>query len=319
MCDIRQMTDKPTIYKIAILSYEGAQLAAVLGLADLLTIASGISRQHDGPCLDITVISHPPYPKTGFEVIILPPNISGARGKDDGDVHMWLRACHASGTILCSACAGAFWLGHAGLLAGRPATTHWALEEEFQTAFPTTMLGAEHLLIDDNDIVTAGGLMAWLDLGLFIVNRFLGGQVVSNTARHLLIDPGGREQRNYRSFRPALKHGDSAILKVQHWLEANTDDAISVVEMAKRAHLSSRTFLRRFKAATNHTPNDYLQNLRIEKARGLLERTRIPVSEIGWRVGYRDPSAFGRLFRTTTGLTASDYRNRFGIVSISAH
>ncbi len=134
----------------------------------------------------------------------------------------------------------------------------------------------------------------------------------SAAARHLLVDPSGREQRNYRSFRPILTHGDDAILKVQHWLESNIGEQIGVKHLAKYAGVSERTFLRRFKLATNQTPNSYVQNLRVEKARGLLERTKKTISEIGWMVGYQDNSAFSRVFKTTTGLNAGEYRKRFG-------
>lgn len=313
---MRQMAPPETQPSIAILAYPGAQMSAVLGLGDLFTIANRYSGQCDGTRLAVTQVSERSIgdPTLGrFDAVVLPPSLEGARGADHEAIHDWLRAQHGAGALMCSVCAGAFWLGHSGLLKGRPATTHWALEDEFRAAFPDTQLNAEHLLIDDNDIVTAGGLMAWLDLGLFLVNRWLGAQAVSATARQLLIDPGGREQRNYRSFRPPLAHGDTAILTLQHWLEGHADAEITVKGMAGRVHLSGRTFLRRFKAATGYTPNAYVQNLRIEKARGLLERTRIPVSEIGWNVGYQDPSAFSRVFRSATGLTAGEYRNRFGI------
>jgi len=307
-------TKNPTV--IAIFAYRAVQMSAVLGLGDLFTIANRISGQLGGGQLDIRDVTADDI-ATGniheYDAIILPPNMSQARGQDDFAVQGWLRAQHKSGTIMCSVCAGAFWLGHAGLLDGRPATTHWALEQEFRDAFPKAHLNAEHLLVDDNDIVTAGGLMAWLDLGLFIVNRWLGPQVVSATARHLLIDPSGREQKNYRSFRPPLSHGDGPILEVQHWLEAHVAQDISVAGLSAQAGMSERTFLRKFKAATGDTPVAYIQNLRIEKARGLLERTRIAVSEISWKVGYRDPSAFSRIFNTRTGLTAGAYRKRFGV------
>jgi len=215
--------------------------------------------------------------------------------------------------MLCSACAGAFWLGHAGLLKGRPATTHWALEAEFQEAFPLVQLHPEHLLIDDGDVVTAGGVMAWLDLGLFLVERWQGSEIVTLTARYLLIDPSGREQRNYRSFRPDLAHGDAAILKVQHWLAANLEADPGIEHLARTAGMSSRTFQRHFKSATGLAPRTYIQSLRIERARGLLERTRLTVSEIGWRVGYQDVTAFGRVFRLETGVTARTYRTRFRV------
>lgn len=297
-------------------------MSAVLGLGDLFLIASRYSDQRSGPSLSSTEVSVQNMidPRPGeFDAVILPPNLTEARGENAPLVHRWLRAQHEAGSVMCSVCAGAFWLGHSGLLAGRPVTTHWAVEPEFRTTFPDAQVNAEHLLIDDNDIVTAGGLMAWLDLGLYIVNRWLGPQAVSETARHLLIDPGGREQRNYRSFRPILSHGDPVILKLQHWLEANSEKKITISALAGSAQLSGRTFLRRFKAATGKPPQEYLQNLRIEKARGLLERTRLPVSEIVWNVGYQDMSAFSRLFRTITGLTAGEYRNRFGVAARSSN
>ena len=316
------MTQSETPTSIAIVAYPGVQMSAVLGLGDLFMIANRNSQHHGAAIqLKVTQVCVQTMGDTAldpFKVVILPPSLEQSRDMQDKTIHAWLRAQHAAGALMCSVCAGAFWLGHSGLLKGRSATTHWALEEAFRSTFPDTQVNADHLLIDDNDIVTAGGLMAWLDLGLFIVNRWLGPQVVSKTARHLLIDPSGREQRNYRSFRPPLTHGDRAILALQHWLEGHVDAEITIKAMAGRTHLSTRTFLRRFKAATGYSPNSYVQNLRVEKARGLLERTRIPVSEIGWKVGYQDTSAFSRVFRAKTGLTAGDYRNRFGVLARSA-
>ncbi len=304
---------------IAIVAYSGVQMSAVLGLADLFEIAARFAGQNGGKAvLSVTQVSERTIldPALGvFDVVILPPSLHHARGREATVVHAWLRAQHADGALMCSVCAGAFWLGYSGLLQGRPVTTHWALEEEFRATFRDVQFHGERLLIDDNDIVTAGGLMAWLDLGLFIVRRWLGARAVSQTARHMLIDPGGREQRNYRSFRPPLNHGDGAILALQHWLEGHGDAHITVKVMAARTHLSPRTFLRRFKAATGQTPTLYVQNLRIEKARGLLERTRMAVSEIAWNVGYHDPSAFSRVFRATTGMCAGDYRKRFGVLA----
>mgnify|MGYP003628016049 CR=1 FL=1 len=310
------MTLSESDTSIAIVAYPGVQMSAVLGLEDLFLIANRNVRQHGGCQLTVQQVSRHAMaaPALGrFDAVILPPSLEQSRGQHENTIHAWLRAQHGAGALMCSVCAGAFWLGHAGLLQGRAITTHWDLEAEFRATFPEIMINAEHLLIDDNDIVTAGGLMAWVDLGFFIVNRWLGPQVVSQTARHLLVDPGGREQRNYRSFTPPLTHGDAAILALQHWLEGHVDSVITVETMATRTQSSSRTFLRRFKAATGHTPNAYVQNLRIEKARGLLERTRMSIAEISWNVGYQDASAFSRTFRATIGLTAGEYRNRFGV------
>ncbi len=311
------MNHPKTQIPIAIFAYPHVQMSAVLGLEDVFLIANRIAREQGNVALQVAQISKSMLPNPAmslFDAVILPPSLHPSRGEGEAAVHDWLRAQHGAGAMMCSVCAGAFWLGHSGLLDGRPATTHWALEAEFRQTFPKAQLNAEYLLIDDHDIVTAGGLMAWLDMALFIINRWLGPQIVTRTARHLLIDPAGREQRNYRSFRPPLTHGDAAILALQHWLEGHMEQGMTVLAMAERAQLAPRTFLRRFKAATGYTPSSYMQNLRIEKARGLLERTRLPVSQISWKVGFQDVSAFSRLFRAITGLAAGEYRNRFGIL-----
>lgn len=311
------MTSHPAAADIAIVSYPGSLTSAVLGLADLFTMANRNLPEGAG-ALRVREVSAAPLADTlpaqdggRPDIVVLPPNLSGARGDDAPVLLDWLAAQHRSGSVMCSACAGAFWLGYSGLLEGRTATTHWALEEEFRNAFPSVTLLSERILVDENDIVTAGGVMAWIDLGLYVVQRWLGPQIMSATARQLLVDPSGREQRNYRSFRPRLDHGDRTVLGVQHWLEQQARAPVTVVEMAERACLSGRTFLRRFKAATGLAPLEYLQNLRIEHARGMLEGSTMPVAEIAWQVGYGDVSAFTRIFRTTTGLTPGEYRRRF--------
>ncbi|MEM5472187.1 helix-turn-helix domain-containing protein [Hoeflea sp. AS60] len=305
---------------LAIVAYEGVQEAAVLGLADLLDTANIISRRQNGVVIDVHTIRPGALPPLSLplDAMILPPNRSGARGATDHELHAWIRERHGAGTLTASVCAGLFWLGHAGLLASRPVTTHWALEDEVRATFPDADLQPEHLLIDDNDIVTAGGMMAWVDLGLFFVERWQGIDVLTSTGRDLLVDPGKREQRNYRSFRPNLNHGDETILALQLWMEGQVRNDLSADSLAERARLSGRTFLRRFKAATGSSPNAYVQALRVEKARGLLERTRDPVSAVGWAVGYQDISAFGRVFRSITGLTAVEYRSRFSVLDVRA-
>lgn len=292
----------------------------MLGLADLLDTADQISASQNGVAIRVDVLRPGDLTENGmrYDAVILPPNRSGARGAADNTVHAWLKQAHGAGTRIASVCAGVFWLGHAGLLTSRPVTTHWALEDEFRAAFPEADLQPEHLLIDDNDIVTAGGMMAWIDLGLFFVEHWQGVDVLTSTGRHLLVDPGKREQRNYRSFRPNLGHGDETILRLQLWMEGHIDEELSGEALEARANLSGRTFLRRFKAATGLSPNVYVQTLRVEKARGLLERTRDPVSAVGWAVGYQDVSAFGRVFKSITGLTAVEYRTRFSVLDVRA-
>ena len=304
---------------IAILDYPSAQKAALYGLMDLFDTAKRLSREleHNSKLnvdkVDQDVIEQPST-KHDYQVIIIPPSVA------DGDVTKhnkifveWLRRQHQIGSLLCSVCAGAFLLAETGLLDGRQATTHWALKDKFQQQFPRVQVNTEQLLIEDGDIITAGGLMAWLDLGLKIIARFLSPAVMLATARFFLIDPGGREQRFYSTFAPVLNHGDQLILQVQHWLQNNSADVVHVPNLAAMVNLGERTFLRRFVKATGFKPLEYLQHLRIGKARELMETTNLAVEQIAWQVGYQDASAFRRMFNKIIGLTPKQYRERFAL------
>jgi transcriptional regulator GlxA family with amidase domain len=210
-----------------------------------------------------------------------------------------------------SICAGAFLLGETGLLTGRTVTTHWAYGEAFQTRFPGVGVDTDRLIIDDGDIITVGGMIAWTDLGLKLVDRFLGPTVMIETARQMLVDPPGREQRTYSVFSPRLTHGDAAILKVQHWLSANVAGDSSVAALAALAGLEERTFLRRFQRATGLTTTEYVQRLRVGKARELLQFGTLPADSIAGQVGYSDGSAFRKVFTRVVGLSPGEYRRRF--------
>lgn len=313
------MPSRTTHHTIGILSYPGAQLAAVHGLTDLLEAASRLRAQQGGPAVSLSVqlwngeagLVPPALPLTA---LILPPSLAPVvTPSEAAPLAAWILDRHGEGTVLCSVCAGAFLLAETGLLRGRPATTHWGLAERFAARFPEALLDADKLLIDDGDLVTAGGLMAWVDLGLRLVNRFLGSTTMLATARYFLVDPGGREQRFYSTFAPQLTHGDAAILKVQHWLQSACGGKVGLPAMAAKAKLGERTFLRRFQKATGLNPTQYLQCLRVGKARDLLEQPLLAVDEVAWRVGYEDPSAFRKVFHKVMGLSPGEYRRRFAV------
>jgi transcriptional regulator GlxA family with amidase domain len=312
----------PAPLRMAILDGPGAQKAAVLGLFDLLDTSGRLAEKAEGrpvPLpLEVLILpmenGQPPSFTGRLTALVLPPSLHAERSRSHApDLLAWIRARHGEGTLVCSVCAGAFLLAETGLLEGRPATTHWGLGEDFAARFPGVHLDTDRLVIDDGDLLTAGGLMAWVDLGLRLVHRFLGTATLLATSRHFLVDPGGREQRFYAPFAPVLTHGDAAILRVQHWLQERGGRDVAVPEMAARAHLSERTFLRRFQAATGLTPTDYLQHLRVGRARDRLERTDRSVEAIAWEVGYRDAGAFRKVFQRILGLTPGDYRRRFRV------
>jgi transcriptional regulator GlxA family with amidase domain len=247
---------------------------------------------------------------------LIPPSLIGPPAAEMmARLANWLKEQHGGGVALGSVCAGAFLLAETGLLAGRPATTHWSYAETFVTRYPEIGTDTDKLIIDDGDIITAGGLMAWIDLGLKVVARLLGPTIALETARYLLVDPAGREQRFYSSFSPKLHHGDKAVLKVQHWLQAQGTRHVTLSDMAKQAGLEERTFLRRFQKATGLKPTEYCQHLCIEKARERLEFSKLPVEQIAWSVGYEDAGAFRKVFQKVMGLSPGDYRRRFAVGS----
>ena len=300
---------------VAIASYAGSHQAAVLGLKDLLETANDFraSAVPDTGEIEVNILSDfATRTATKFEAVILPPCLGGPPGGDEiTKTAAWIQAQHDSGALICSICAGAFPLARTGLLNGRPATTHWALAKDFAKTFPEVHVDEEKLIIDDGDIITAGGLMAWTDLGLRLIARFLGTAVMLETARLFLIDPGEREQSYYNLFFPNLSHGDSNVLKAQRWVQANYRSPASVPDMASIAGLGNRTFLRRFRAATGHNPSDYMQRVRINKAREQLELTTNGIESIAVKVGYMDAPSFSKLFQKVVGLSPSEYRKRF--------
>lgn len=315
--------------EIGILIYPGAQMAAVLGLTDLFGVADRLARAKgtgpEGPRLRVSHWSadgHGDPPRRIFDtgpgkdgesvVILLPPSlddpISPAKA---ASLAAWLRGRHEAGSTLGSICAGAFLLAETGLLKGRTVTTHWAYHETFRSRFPEAGVDTDRLIIDDGDIITVGGMMAWTDLGLTLVDRFLGPTIMIETSRQLLIDPPGREQRTYSVFSPRLTHGDTAILKVQHQLQANVAGNTGVAPLAALAGLEERTFLRRFQKATGLTTTEYVQRLRVGKSRELLKFGTLPVDSIAAQVGYGDAGAFRKVFTRIVGLSPGEYRRRF--------
>jgi transcriptional regulator GlxA family with amidase domain len=303
--------------RIAVLAYPGAQRASVHGLIDLFETASRLATAampgHPGVVVqELAAADCRGRRGAGLSAVILPPRLSGTiTGDEAAPLLPWLRARHREGTSLCSVCAGAFLLAATGLLDGRKATTHWALAGAFASAYPGVRLEVDRMLIDDGDLLTAGGVMAWIDLGLRLVERLLTPAVMLQTARMFLVDPAGREQSHYAPHTPATGHGDAAVLRAQQWLAERYPDEVSMPRLAAASGLGERTLLRRFKAATGDTPTHYLQRLRVGRARELLELSGKAVDDVAWQVGYEDAGAFRKVFQRVVGITPGEYRRRF--------
>ncbi|MFJ7788282.1 MULTISPECIES: helix-turn-helix domain-containing protein [unclassified Pseudomonas] len=325
---MRAKTDNPARLDIGLLLYPGAQRAAVHGLADLFLVANRVAAELGAIELPAVRISFwqadeagqlqpapesPPAVASELQVLIIPPSLESAPQGELLERHRAsLCQLHGHGTVLASVCIGVFFIAASGLLDGRPACTHWNYVHSLAQRFPRVRVEAQQPLLDDGDIVTSAGLMAWTELGLRLLERFMGATVARETARYLAVDPVAAPLPG-AVFNPRLDHGDEAVLKVQHWLQGNGGQDADLASMAACAGLEERTFLRRFRAATGLRPTEYCQQVRVGRACRLLEFTRRNVEQIAWGVGYQDPGAFRKVFQRITGLTPSDYRRRFAV------
>jgi AraC family transcriptional activator FtrA len=222
-----------------------------------------------------------------------------------------LRAAHARGARLMSICSGAFILGYAGLLDGRRATTHWRYTERFRSLFPRVELVPDVLYVDEGQIVTSAGSAAGIDAGLHLIRRDFGAAVANRVARRLVVTPyreGGQKQ-----FIPSVvseKNG-GRFEQLMQWARERLGEPLSVRELAARAAMSERNFLRRFREATGATPRAWLAHERIARAQELIETTDAPIDRIAERCGFAAPETFRLAFRTRVGLAPSKYRRRF--------
>jgi transcriptional regulator GlxA family with amidase domain len=315
------------IPEIGILLRERTLLGTAHGLTDLFHFANREAGARAGSEAPLLRLSHfaevegrivrrddPAGADGGVPAfVIVPPRETIPLGMEAHDgAAAWLLRQHEAGAVLASVCGGAFLMARTGLLDGRSATTHWACAEALARDYPAVRVAADRMLIDEGDVITAGGMLAWADLGLLIVERLLGRAAMVDTARFMMIDPPGRQQRPYRPFRPRRDHGDQAVARAQALLHRPEAAAVAVTDLAASAGLAPRTFVRRFHRATGLRPGDYAQRLRIEAARHRLETTAQQIGEIAYGVGYSDPASFRKIFARITGLSPGDYRKRFG-------
>ena len=282
--------------------------SALYGIEEMLRVAI---ERHGAAIASVVQVVPEALPDRLFDLLFIPPSVEQSAPLPSVVLLSWLQAQHRQGCILASACAGIFILAPTGLLDGKTATTHWLLTERCKKEFPAINFQPERLLIDEGDIVTAGGVSAWMDLTLALVGRFFGSATAIALGKYFLLDAGSRQQSYFSCFTPILDHKDGLVLAVQYKLEQYFAMPLSVAAMAAWVHVSPRTLQRRFQAATGESPIRYLQKLRLSKAQEKLENSQLSLEEIVIAVGYEDLSSFRRLFRQQYGLSAVQVSTTF--------
>jgi len=250
--------------------------------------------------------------------IVCVPDYFGVPGEPLGDRFAaevdWLRACHARGATVASACSGAVLLAEAGLLAGREATIHWAYVAAL-ARYPDVRVRAERSLVvtgEGGRIVMGGGGTSWQDMALYLIARHVGLKEARQVARTYMLDWHDDGQLPFASLLAARQVADALIARCQEWAGLHYAGAAPVAAMARLAGLPERSFARRFARATGLPPLEYVHRVRIEEAKQMLETGDAPVEAVAAEVGYQDASFFGRLFRRRVGMTPARYRRRFG-------
>ncbi len=249
----------------------------------------------------------------GTDLVVIPGFIGSMKPafEIDESVLKWLRAMHAKGASLAGLCTGTFLLARTGLLNGRVGTTNWLYANQFQQVFPEVKLQTERLFTADGGVYCSGATLAWVQLFLHLLESVSSRLVARRVGKILLVDGDKVSQNPYIMETFPIAHGDEPVLRSQKWMEAKVAEPLTMDDAASVAGLSERHFKRRFKKATGDTPIKYLQKLRIEKAKLLLETTRKSVSEIAWEVGYEDANFLRKLFRRVTDITPNAYREKF--------
>jgi transcriptional regulator GlxA family with amidase domain len=226
----------------------------------------------------------------------------------------WIRRWYMAGASIAAICTGVSVVAEAGLLDGKPATTHWGVVEHFRRQYPKVRWESERFITESGRIFCGGGVYAAIDLSLYLVEKYCGHEVAVETAKSLLLETPRTWQSAYGTAPPRSAHDDEAIQRAQDWLFRNFKQEVRVEELAAKMGMSPRNFARRFTAATGQTPLNYLHRLRIDAARHLLEAGKKGVADVSEAVGYHDLAFFRRLFKRHTGSPPRAYRARFAPV-----
>jgi transcriptional regulator GlxA family with amidase domain len=304
--------------KVAVIEIDGCMASSAAITHDVLATANRISTAKRVPPFKVTTVRCGPRRSNadlrGIELVIVPglgtasaealnTKLKGPACRHAADM---LRRAHATGAALAASCASTFVLAEAGLLDGRRATTTWWFAPLFRQRYPRVELLTEQMVVADWPIATGGAAMAQMDLMLAVVSRFAGPSLARACANYLLLD----ERRSQAPFMAInyLASQDPRIARAEDWVRDNIARDFAIEELAEAVALAPRTFARRVAATCGVSPIQFVQRIRLETARLLLETTRLSVDEIARKVGYAEPSTLRRLIRRDTKHSPGHFR-----------
>jgi transcriptional regulator GlxA family with amidase domain len=307
-----------------------AHMSSIAGSFEILTRANQYwQKMGNKPLMEIQVAGFATEPQPGAGVFTINPvDIQDVKFTDliiipslshdyENVIHknremiVWIRDQYKNGAEIASICTGAFLLAATGLLEGRICSTHWNAAQDFRRLFPNIHLQTDKLITAAQGIYTNGGAYSFLNLILFLVEKYFDRQTAILCSKVFQIDMERNSQSPFFIFQAQKSHGDDLICEAQNYIEENLTEKISFEELASKLAISRRNFDRRFIKATGNTPVEYLQRVKVEVAKKTLERGRKSIFEVMNEVGYSDDKAFREVFKKITGLSPLDYRGKY--------
>ena len=305
--------------RIAVLKYEDAVPTCVTGPAD---IWSGMSRLY--PVLTGIPMEMPievdfvtPTGKTSgkYDLVIIPAmrfeKIEQVMVREQKMIN-WLQDQYAQGAELASICVGAFLLASTGLLTGKKATTNWLFADLFRKHFPYVILEDDKVIVDQGRLYSCGGAFSFTSFMIYLIEKHCGHEMAIAASKILMINVHEQPQSTFSIFKFQHEHSDEVITKAQLYMEKNYKQALTLDDLAGRSNMSVRNFIRRFEQATTNTPFEYLQRVRVEAAKKILETKKDGVEQVAARCGYEDVDYFRKIFSRYVAMTPKAYQKKYG-------
>lgn len=223
----------------------------------------------------------------------------------------WIEQQYKNGAEVASICTGAFLLAATGLLDGKSCSTHWTAADNFRTMFPKVNLQADKLITDEHGIYTNGGAYSFLNLLIYLVEKYFNRQTAIFCAKVFQIEIDRNTQSEFSIFSGQKQHNDELVLQAQEYLEKNLEEKITIEDLSSKFNIGRRNFDRRFIKATGNTPIEYAQRAKVETAKKAFETNRKTINEVMYEVGYSDVKAFREVFRKITGMSPLAYKGKY--------
>lgn len=325
------MRNKNHMKHISILVPQRAILGSLEGSRQLFTqVNQFMLQQNRGPCFQVqlvgitketrvagscyTVHSDVLLSQVGRTDLIVIPAVDGDIVEAielNKEMLPFLKYHYEQGAEIASLCMGAFILASTGLLNGRKCATHWLAANAFRTMFPQVNLVTESIITDEQGIYSSGGAFSYLNLILYLIEKYTHRDMAILAAKVFAIEIDRINQSSFILFEGQKNHEDEPIRQAQEFIEKNFSEKMTIDELALMFAIGRRHFERRFKKATNNTPSEYIQRVKVEAAKKKLEVGRKNVNEVMYEVGYSDTKAFRSVFKKVTGLLPMEYRNKY--------